>query len=628
MQPRKKPDGSPWKVLVAFLLAITLPGIIFGQEICNNGIDDDGNGLIDLNDPGCPCSTALILPGVQSYIRNPSFEQRTCCPLGFVGNFTPPWLDCATGWHQATPATTDYFNMCGYHPVGMPLPPPDGVAAVGFFTAQGYREFLGTCLTYPLPSNPLLAGTTYTLSLWIAGASTNNYHSQTAEQGQQFSTLFPDAMPLAIYGLANQCQSFPMQDVNCMEDMPGWGELGRVEVHPAWQWQRVSITFTPAQEIHSIVIGAACDISASFGNRLYVDSQGATVQLAPYCLVDDLTLTLASNQVLLPVAYTGNACANNIVATGQPPAGSTDLQWYLNGVALAGQHTSAINISAGGYGPGIYTLSCSVGGECLMGSTSVSSASAPIPAPLFGPASGCAPLTVVFADTTGAGTTTLQWSFGDGTTAPDSALAHTYTAPGTYDVGLTVQSGNGCTGTLTLPGAVVVYPGVQGQISAQPNPVHVENTAVQLDGSASGNIISWWWDLNAGSPSTATSQTVQAQFPAVPGEYPVLLVVVGTGGCVDTVRSIITVIDPGLIEMPNVFSPNGDGQNDRFIPRGYKGAPGQMEIFNRWGQVIFSTRNLVQGWSGIGAPDGTYFYIVTPDEPGAAKLTGHVTLVR
>jgi hypothetical protein len=53
-----------------------------------------------------------------------------------------------------------------------------------------------------------------------------------------------------------------------------------------------------------------------------------------------------------------------------------------------------------------------------------------------------------------------------------------------------------------------------------------------------------------------------------------------------------------------------------------------MEIYNRWGQMIFTTRNLAQGWSGLDAPDGTYFFIVTPDQPGVEALTGHVTLVR
>ncbi len=148
------------KALSAILLALVLPAALSAQEICNNGIDDDTDGLIDLNDPDCPCSTLLMTDSLPSYIRNHSFEQRSCCPLGFVSPLGPPWLDCATGWHQATSSTSDYFHECGYSPAGMPLPPPDGEGAVGFFAMTTYKEYVGTCLTWPLPSNPLIAGTT------------------------------------------------------------------------------------------------------------------------------------------------------------------------------------------------------------------------------------------------------------------------------------------------------------------------------------------------------------------------------------------------------------------------------------------------------------------------------------
>ena len=77
----------------------------------------------------------------------------------------------------------------------------------------------------------------------------------------------------------------------------------------------------------------------------------------------------------------------------------------------------------------------------------------------------------------------------------------------------------------------------------------------------------------------------------------------------------------------NDIHDDGDGHNDRFIPIGYEGTPGLMGVYNRWGQLIFSTRTLAQGWYGGSAPDGTYFYIVTPDEPGSNTLTGHITLV-
>ncbi len=267
-------------------------------------------------------------------------------------------------------------------------------------------------------------------------------------------------------------------------------------------------------------------------------------------------------------------------------------------------------------------------GECLMGSAPVGPAAVPKPLPALLPAQGCAPLSVALADTTGPGTATVLWNLGDGTPQTDSSFQHLYTLPGSYDVTLTVVNAAGCTGDTTIHDAITVHPPVNGAFTASPNPALAEDPVVFLSGSGSSNIISWWWDMGSATPSTSAGPSLNATFPAIPGEYPVMLVVATANGCMDTVRSVVTVIDPGVIEMPNVFSPNADGSNDRFMPIGYKGAPGQLDIYNRWGQEVFSTRSLAQGWTGHDAPDGTYFYVVTPDEPGAEKLTGHITLLR
>ncbi|MBS1940330.1 MAG: gliding motility-associated C-terminal domain-containing protein [Bacteroidetes bacterium] len=618
------------KLLPVLLVLMLLPASVVAQEICNNGIDDDNDGLVDLNDPDCPCSTVLIGDSVPSYIRNHSFEERGCCPFGFVSMFSPPWLDCATGWHQATNATSDYFNECGYSPVGFNLPPPDGDGAVGFYaqSVEHYFEYVGTCLTYPLPAQPLLAGTTYTISLWISMSVTNDQHSQTLAQGS-YTDPYTDPFPLAIFGYANACVPFPIQTMDCIGYEPGWTELGRVNVQPAWQWTRVSITFTPAQDIHSILIGGACDTPASLSSGTITNpNTGETYPAMPYFVVDDLMLTLAGDQSLQPVGASGTICGSDAQAVSTPPAGATNYQWYANGVAIPGQTGQTLNISGLGLGGGNYTMASQVNGQCLMGSTYVPPAVSPRPYPALSPLSGCSPLTVLFADTTGLGTHTVQWTLGDGTTSADSSFAHTYSTPGSYDVGLTVQNDAGCTGDTVLANAITVFPGVNGGITATPNPVDAEDPVVQLNGSATGNILSWWWDLGAADPASSVNQTLNATFPDEPGDYPVMLVVTSANGCVDTVRSVVTVINPGVIEMPNVFSPNKDGENDRFVPIGYKGAPGQLDIYNRWGQEIFTTRALATGWDGHNAPDGTYFYIVTPDDPAATKLTGHVTLVR
>ncbi len=611
--------------LAALLLAF-FPFALAAQEICNNGIDDDGDGLIDLNDPDCPCSTLIIPENTPSYIRNHSFEERGCCPLGFVGFFTPPWLDCALGWHQATAATSDYFHSCGYSPVGFNLPPADGQGAVGFFALPGYFEYVGTCLTYPAPSNPLLAGVTYTLSLWISAAVSVGAHQQT--QAQADPSVFTDQLPLAIFGHANECVAFPIATMDCIGYQPGWAELGRVMVQPAWDWTRVSITFTPTQDIHSIMIGGACDTPASLDGKYIVGPDGQGFYGDPYYIVDDLMLTIAQDQLLSPTNTTGDLCAGDVVATAQPPGAATNYQWYRNGVALPGQTATTLNISAGNYGPGTYTMASNVNGECLMGSAYVPPPAMPNPLPSLSAHEGCAPLAISFADTTGGGTQTVQWNLGDGTTRSDSSFTHIYNQPGTYSVALQVRNGGGCMGDTLLHQVITVHPPAQGSIEATPQPADVADPHVLLQGNGTGGIVSWWWDLGAGDPANATTQDVHALFPAEPGEYPVMLVVSTAFGCIDTVRSVVVVVKPGVIEMPNVFSPNGDGRNDRFTPRETDGVRGTMEIYNRWGQLIFTTQNLGQGWSGKDAPDGTYFYIVTPEDPNAPKHSGHVTLVR
>lgn len=612
------------KPLAACFLAFLFAPFLFAQEICNNGIDDDGDGLIDLNDPDCACQTLISTPGVESYIRNHSFEERTCCPFGFVAPpYTANYLACATGWSQVS-GTTDYFNMCGYAPIGTPMPPPDGDGAVGMVITPMYKEFVGTCLTWPPPATPLLANVSYTLSFWLAGVSINGQITQTLDQGQQFATLFPDSMPIAVFGYVGACEPFPLPTTDCMESLPGWIELGRAWVRPAWEWQRVPITFTLADEIHSIVLGAACDIPPSVGGGTYEDENGDPVGLMSYLMVDELLLTESGDQVLLPVTSTGNLCTANVTAMGTPPTGATDLQWYLDGVALVGETGPVLGVSAGEYGAGVYTLACTYNGECLMGSTTVAEPATPRPVIVLGPETGCVPLTVAIADTSG--NTVVHWDLGDGTTGADSAWVHTYTQPGTYDVSLTVISAAGCIRSITLPEAVTVHPSPNAAITVVPNPVDADDPTAFVQGHGQGNIVSWWWHLGDGDPPQSDVPSFNATFPG-PGEYPVMLVAGNPEGCMDTVWTVICVVQHGMVEMPNVFSANGDGHNDRFVPRDATGT-GLLEIYNRWGQRIFSTRNLAQGWDGQGVSEGTYFFIVTPDDPQVPGYGGHVTLLR
>jgi gliding motility-associated-like protein len=610
-------------------LTLLVPVLATAQEICNNGLDDDNNGLIDLNDPACTCSAVILPPNVQSYIPNHSFEEQEpgpngpCCPFGFVSPFSYPWLTCAVGWQQATSATSDYYHMCGFAPPSFPLPPPDGLGAVGFISTIGYMEYVGRHIF----DNPLHVGTEYTLSLWTAGLSISNtnYLGNVGNIGVFYEGIYP----LTLWGRTNVVP-MPIGTLDCIGYEPGWVELGRVNFQPDNDWLHVSMTFTPPQEIKQIMIGAPCDLPATYAPINYViDSLGYIIPMdfLPYTLVDDLMLTQAVDQVLTPVTSTGRVCDGNVVVTATPPVGATSHQWYRDGVAILGQTATTLNVSALGLGGGLYTMTSDYMGQCLMGNTSVWTPRIPPMGLSASPRSGCAPLDVAFEDTTGGTTSTGSWSFGDGATSTASSGRHTYTEPGTYPVTLTIRSIEGCLRDTSVTVEVTGY--LDGVITANPNPTDVEHTTVALSGSSStGDIVSWWWDLGAATPATASVRDVPATFPAEAGDYPVLLAVTSSTGCVDTVRSVVHVYDRGSITMPNVFSPNADGHNDRFIPLDYVGEPGLLEIYNRWGQMVFSTRSLAQGWNGGDVPDGTYYFLVTPDNKLVEKQTGHVTLVR
>ena len=85
-------------ILFTFLIAVQS----YGQEICDNAIDDDGDGLVDLNDTDCECSNLIDL----SLIPNTSFEDTLCCPTAEA------MLACADSWVQASGATSDYYHSC------------------------------------------------------------------------------------------------------------------------------------------------------------------------------------------------------------------------------------------------------------------------------------------------------------------------------------------------------------------------------------------------------------------------------------------------------------------------------------------------------------------------------------
>jgi gliding motility-associated-like protein len=111
--------------------------------------------------------------------------------------------------------------------------------------------------------------------------------------------------------------------------------------------------------------------------------------------------------------------------------------------------------------------------------------------------------------------------------------------------------------------------------------------------------------------------------------------VISADGCVE--RDFVEIFVQGNLYVPNAFSPDGDGLNEIFKAEGIDITDFEMEIWDRWGQLVFMSNDIDQGWngavmnSGYYCPAGLYVYrIVARDRHSAYifETNGHVTLLR
>ena len=145
------------------------------------------------------------------------------------------------------------------------------------------------------------------------------------------------------------------------------------------------------------------------------------------------------------------------------------------------------------------------------------------------------------------------------------------------------------------------------------------------------------WDFGNGSDTTVTDLSDQNATYTEEGIFTVTLTVT-EGACSDVATENIDVILllPLEYDMPNVFTPNGDGSNDVFTINPVNAVSLEMVIFNRWGNVVYESDDVDGVWNGRnknnGAElnDGTYFYKFTIEAQNGDIITEHgfVQLVR
>lgn len=193
---------------------------------------------------------------------------------------------------------------------------------------------------------------------------------------------------------------------------------------------------------------------------------------------------------------------------------------------------------------------------------------------------------------------------------------------GTWSV--VVTNAFGCTGT----DAVTVVSAQQPTaffLPTPPSPQVPGITAVFEDGSNGngGAITEWSWTF--GDIGTSDDQDPAFTF-TLPGAYPVTLDITTADGCTATYSSVY-IVAPADVFIPNVFTPNGDGDNDALAFSNAQYFPNnQLKVYSRWGNVVYESSNYQNNWSPRDVSEGTYYFIFTMAD--GRNWAGHVTLLR
>ncbi len=600
---------------------------VHAQEICDNAIDDDNDGLIDFNDDDCICEQ--FIPS--SLIPNPSFEEMSCCPEA------NEMLNCADGWIQASAPTTDYVHLCGDYtgntniPAFAPEPFADGEGAVGFRDGQSsvgpnYKEYVGACLTQAME-----VGVTYRLDFFVG-----------------FRDDVPGSLEfdMAIFGSTN-CNQLPFGGnsitIGCPANTGQYDQLGQLTVSGNNEWVNIVIDFEPTEPYEVIVLGPACAANPQY-------------TLDPYFYVDRLALAEVG-EFGFPLDEEGQICENDLVLSVEDDGEST-FQWYKDGIAIIGETGSSINLGAnipdveGQYMVIIYSdENCTISREyevrvppyyapideliCesdyyVVGSDTMDQAGYYEITILAD--DGCDSIVQLTLDVSPTTTSFLDTTFCEG----ESFNLHNVSVdePGMYEA--TISNQAGCDSVITIQlGLIGATAGVDL------NPEYELDLGASIDiipSMIDPNLIDFSWTDDNGILIGDMSSLIDYA-PSNTGT--IYLYSQDEFGCqvIDTV--LVRVNKENIkIYVPNIFSPNNDNVNDefKFFPTIALDEIAKFVIYDRWGNKVYEAENFSDTentfWDGQfnGRPalTGVYaYYIDAKFLDGSEQiLKGTITLVR
>ncbi len=583
-----------------YTTTVNLPPIAGGYDItyqrcCRN------NTILNIVNPGAVGSTYMAhIPGTGALACNNSprynnFPPIFLCsgvPLNFDHSANDPdgdslyyeLCDPFTGLDASCPIVGPQTNTSAGCSVTPPPPP------ISFIPWQAPYN-----ASYPMSASPAIAvnpvtgmmtGTPNMVGQWVVGVCVREYRNgvliSTNKRDFQFNVVNCPGLPVA---------SIPTQTLFCNGYTVAFTENSINAFSYSWNFGDPTTT---------------ADVSSNqTASWTYADSGTYTVTLIinPGTLCADTNWStfyvypLLNPNFAIPPGKCIYENSFNFSAAGAFMGNGT-FNWNFGANATPSTSNSQNPTDVVYNAPGTYPVTLTIQENGCTRSVTHNVNVYPKPDALYGlqTAIACDLQPVQFIDSsfTTNGPLTYQWFFGDGTTSSEQNPNHSYPAIGSYNSSLIITTTNGCKDTFALPSPIAVYPSPVAGFYVTPKDTSIFYPNVSTFDQSIGSIDC---DMYWGDGSMSTNCDTIHHY-AKPGTYTLMQVVVNANGCKDTAYSTIIIRPEFLFWIPNAFTPNNNGLNDIFKPVVLGVHDYNFLIFDRWGEKIFETHDMNEGWNG------------------------------
>lgn len=341
----------------------------------------------------------------------------------------------------------------------------------------------------------------------------------------------------------------------------------------------------------------ATGLSAGTYTVLITDANGCTFS-------QSVTLTQPT-QITGSTSGTGPNCNGSTNGTALVTAsGGTGALTY-NWLPSGGTAATATNLGAG-----TYTVIVTDANGCTFTGSVVLTQPPAITATGTGN-QVCPGSTATLLVTASGGASPYTYAWSNGPTTATQTLPATNANVGTYTV--TVTDANGCTQTATAALALLPAPTAAYTTDATNGVVVLNNGTGQIcfTDASTGGASTWAWNFNGQGTSSAQSPCFPVTI-ANSGQFCTELIVQNSNGCFDTTSACVE-IGQSSYSIPNVFTPNADGNNDQWIITNDGMTRLHCTIYDRWGALIYEWDGTTGNWdgrtsSGKEAVDGVYYF--------------------